>query len=88
MRLIELSFRDDAALVERLMAASERAEPLDTVLSEPTSRGRRVLRLVFGDGEGQAAINAINGLMDGLEDWRLVVLPVEASLPKPNPSPR
>ena len=83
MRLIELSFRDDAALVERLMAASERAEPLDTVLSEPTSRCRRVLRLVFGDGEGQAAINAINGLMDGLEDWRLVVLPVEASLPKP-----
>ena len=44
---------------------------------------RRVLRLVFGEGDGQGAIDAISGLMDGVEDWRLVVLPVEASLPKP-----
>ena len=84
MRLIELSFHDDDQLVDRLIAASERAEPLDLFLGEPTSRGRRVLRLVFGEGDGQSAIDAISGLMDGVEDWRLVVLPVEASLPKPD----
>jgi len=84
MRLIELSFQDDDQLVDRLTAASERAEPLDVFLSEPTSRGRRVLRLVFGEGDGQGAIDSISGLMDGVEDWRLIVLPVEASLPKPD----
>lgn len=83
MRLIELSFRDDADLVERLMAACERTEPLDgrsrradrTRPPRPASRLRR--------SDGQSAIDAISGLMEGTEDWRLVVLPIEASLPKP-----
>ncbi|MHA6288491.1 TIGR00341 family protein [Maricaulis sp. CAU 1757] len=82
MRLIELSF-NDSPLVERVLTAVQRSEPLDVFLSEPNTRGRRVLRLVFPDGEGQSAIDALAGLFEGEADWRLIVLPVEASLPKP-----
>lgn len=82
MRQIELSFADSDK-TERVLAAGERANPLDHTLSDPDSSGRRMLRLVFGDGEGQEAIDAIAGILGDDTDWRLVVLPVEASLPKP-----
>lgn len=82
MRLIELSF-PDGDLADLIVKAARAEEPLDYTLSEPNERGRRILRIVFGDGEGQQAIDAIAGILDGHEDWRLVVLPIEASLPKP-----
>lgn len=42
-----------------------------------------MLRLVFRAGDGQDAIDAIQGILGEEEGWRLVVLPVEAALPKP-----
>ena len=81
MRLIEVSF-PDGDRVQPLLKATLKTEPLDHRLTEPDERGRRLLRLVFRDGDGQKAIDAIQAILDQEEDWRLVVLPVEATAPK------
>ncbi len=82
MRLIELSF-PDGDRVQPILKATLKTEPADYSLSEPDDRGRRLLRLVFHEGDGQKAVDAIQALLDDQTDWRLIVVPVEASLPKP-----
>lgn len=81
MRLIELSFQDGEK-VQPLLKATLKTEPLDHRLSEPDERGRRLMRMVFEDGDGQKALDAISAILEKDEDWRLVVIPIEASLPK------
>lgn len=81
MRLIEVSF-PDGDRVQPLLKATLKTGPLDHRLTEPDARGRRLLRLVFRDGDGQKAIDAVQAILEGTEDWRLVVLPVEATAPK------
>lgn len=81
MRLIEVSF-PDGDRVQPLLKATLKTGPLDHRLTEPDDRGRRLLRLVFRDGDGQKAIDAVQAILDDEEDWRLVVLPVEATAPR------
>lgn len=80
MRLVEITFPDTVD-TKPLLKACLRAEPVDYRLEGADERGRRLLRLVFRSGDGQEAIDAVQGLMADVEDWRLVVLPIEASLP-------
>lgn len=84
MRLIEVSF-PDGDRVQPLLKATLKTEPLDHRLTEPDERGRRLLRLVFRDGDGQRAIDAIQAILEQEVDWRLVVIPVEATAPKLEP---
>jgi len=86
MRLIELSFADGDR-VQPLLKATLKTDPLDHRLTDPDERGRRLLRLVFKDGDGQKALDAIQALMEDEADWRLVVIPIEASLPKVDERP-
>ena len=81
MRLIEVSFTDGDR-VQPLLKATLKTGPLDHRLTEPDERGRRLLRLVFRDGDGQRAIDAVQAILEDEDDWRLVVLPVEATAPK------
>lgn len=81
MRLIEVSF-PDGDRVQPLLKATLKTGPLDHRLTEPDDRGRRLLRLVFRDGDGQKAIDAVQAILDDEDDWRLVVLPVEATAPR------
>lgn len=86
MRLIELSF-PDGDRVQPILKATLKTDPLDHRLSEPDERGRRLLRLVFRDGDGQKAIDAIQALLEDESDWRLVVIPIEASAPRIDEAP-
>ncbi|WP_417481672.1 TIGR00341 family protein [Maricaulis sp.] len=81
MRLFELSMADGDR-VEPVHQAVLATEPLDCSLSEPDSGGRRLMRMVFKEGDGQKALDTIATMLEHQEGWRLVVLPVEASLPK------
>lgn len=81
MRLIEVTF-PDGDRVDPLLKATLKTEPVDHSLSPPDDRGRRLLRLVFQVGDGQKAVDAIQAILEDVEDWRLVVIPVEATLPR------
>jgi uncharacterized hydrophobic protein (TIGR00341 family) len=84
MRLIELSFPNTVD-TKPLLKSCLRANPVDHRLEPEDDRGRRVLRLYFKSGDGQEAIDAIQGLLADTDDWRLVVIPIEATLPKEEP---
>ncbi|MEO1038032.1 MAG: TIGR00341 family protein [Pseudomonadota bacterium] len=86
MRLVELTF-PDGERVQALLKATLKTEPVDHSLSPPDERGRRLLRLVFNHGDGQKAIDAIQAILEDEADWRLIVVPVEASLPKQEDPP-
>ncbi|WP_339744857.1 TIGR00341 family protein [uncultured Maricaulis sp.] len=81
MRLFELSMADgdNVGPVHQAVLATN---PLDCSLSDADSGGRRLMRMVFSEGDGQKALDAISTMLEHQDDWRLVVLPVEASLPK------
>lgn len=81
MRLFELSMADGDSVgpVHQAVLATN---PLDCSLSDADSGGRRLMRMVFNEGDGQKALDTISTMLEHQEDWRLVVLPVEASLPK------
>ena len=81
MRLFELSMVDGDS-VGPVHQAVLSTNPLDCSLSDADSGGRRLLRMVFGEGDGQKALDMISTMLEHEEGWRLVVLPVEASLPK------
>ncbi|MEE2566691.1 TIGR00341 family protein [Hyphobacterium marinum] len=89
MRLIEITFPESVD-TKPLLKSCLRAEPVDYRLDPADERGRRLLRLVFRSGDGQEAIDAVQSLLADETDWRLVVLPIEASLPaeeKPEEEP-
>ncbi|WP_421791752.1 TIGR00341 family protein [Hyphobacterium sp.] len=81
MRLIELTFPNTVD-TQPLLKSCLRAEPVDHRLEPADERGRRVLRMYFKSGQGQEAIDAIQGQLGETDGWRLVVIPVEATLPK------
>ncbi|WP_107713273.1 TIGR00341 family protein [Oceanicaulis sp.] len=81
MRLIEVTF-PDGDKVQPILKATLKTEPLDHRLTEPDTQGKRLLRLTFRDGDGQKAIDAVQAILEGEQNWRLVVIPIEASVPR------
>ena len=86
MRLIEITF-PDGDKVQPILKATLKTDPLDHRLTEPDAQGKRLLRLTFRDGDGQKAIDAAQAIMEGETNWRLVVIPIEASVPRIDESP-
>ena len=81
MRLFELSMADSDS-VSPVHQAVLATNPLDCSLSDADSGGRRLMRMVFSEGDGQKALDTISTMLEHQDGWRLVVLPIEASLPK------
>ena len=86
MRLIEVTL-PDGDKVQPILKATLKTEPLDHRLTEPDAQGKRLLRLTFRDGDGQKAIDAVQAIMEGEQNWRLVVIPIEASVPRIDEDP-
>jgi len=80
MRLVEAEFPE--RFCERVAKYIELAEPVHWRMSDPDSHGRCVLRAVFKTGEAQELIDALQSLFEEEQDWRIIVLPVEATAPK------
>ena len=62
MRMIEVTFPDGID-TKSLLSACMKAEPMDYRLEPADERGRRMLRLVFRTGDGQDAIDSIQGIL-------------------------
>ena len=80
MRLVEAEFPEEFR--ERIEKYVELSEPVHWRLSDADSKNRCVLRAVFKSNEAQELIDAIQGLLEGSNDWRIIVLPVEATAPR------
>lgn len=80
MRLVEAEFPE--AFCERVNKYVELASPIHWRVSDADSQGRCVLRAVFETGGAQEFVDALQGLFEKSEGWRIIVLPVEATAPK------
>ena len=80
MRLVEAEFPD--AFCDQVNKYVELAAPVHARISDPDSKGRCVLRAVFASGEAQELVDALQGLFEETRNWRILVIPVEATAPR------
>ncbi len=84
MRLIEATFPD--AHTQSVIKAVVRAEPVHWRVDQPGTGDSRALHALFQDGDSQRFIDALQRILgDSDETWRIVVLPVEATVPALEP---
>lgn len=80
MRLVEADFPEKFR--DQVVKYAELAEPIHWRISDADSKKRCVLRAVFSGGDAQELIDALQGLFDEGVEWRIIILPVEATAPK------
>ncbi len=83
MRLVEAEFPE--SYCDQVKKYADLAEAIHWRLSDPDSNGRCVLRAVFDSGAAQELVDALQGLFEDEKNWRIIVLPVEATAPRPEP---
>ena len=83
MRLVEAEFPE--RFCEQVTKYADLAEAVHWRISDADSEGRCVLRAIFESGEAQELIDALQSLFEGEKNWRIIVLPVEATAPRLEP---
>lgn len=80
MKVFEVIANADAVESIRAVAAKVSAE--DVVVGPPLEDKRRIVQIVVQDADQQAALDALETAMSGTLNWRIMILPIEATLPK------
>lgn len=81
MRLIEAIVPSDK--IDAVKRAVKKCEPTHWRFSATEEDNRRVLRAFFADETAQGLVDALQKICEGSDDWRIIVLPVEATAPQP-----
>lgn len=79
MRLIEATFEESCA--GRIREAVETADPIYHRLFEADESGKRLLKVFLDTDEIQEFLDRLQAICEGSKDWRILVLPVEATAP-------
>ncbi len=80
MRLVEAEFLE--SYCERIKKYAELTDAVHWRISDVDSQGRCVMRAIFESGKAQELVDALQNLFEGEKNWRIIVLPVEATAPK------
>lgn len=83
MRLIEAIFPEDR--LDAVTAAVEKYEPTHWRFTAPAEDGMQALRAFFAADTAQGLVDELQNICAGGENWRILVLPVEATAPQPEP---
>lgn len=81
MRFIKASFPAEKA--DAVIAVIEAAKPIDWSLDSGYGRFEKAAEIVVAKGNGQKLLDDLQNLLGSSTDWRVTVLPVEASMPRP-----
>ncbi len=81
MRLIEAIV--PSAKIDAVKRAIEKCEPTHWRFSATEEADRRVLRAFFANETAQGLVDELQAICEGSDDWRIIVLPVEATAPQP-----
>ncbi len=85
MRIIEVVA--DAGHLDTLESLAEQYRVVDSWAVPSATDGRVVLRMLVDDATPQQLIDTLQGLLGGSENYRIMILPVEAALPRAQPAP-
>ncbi|MEO9971308.1 MAG: TIGR00341 family protein [Hyphomonadaceae bacterium] len=80
MKLIRLTY--PTSHTDSVHRAIDGSDPIDWSCEEEPDRSRATAQILLDDGEGQTLMDALQNLFGDEEDWRLVLMDVEATLPR------
>lgn len=81
MRLIKINFPTDQT--EAVTQLVEKAEPIDWSIDSGYGRYEKAIEIIIADGSGQTLLDDLQAFLGQTDNWRINVLPVEATLPRP-----
>lgn len=81
MKLIEVVA--DAGNADTVASIAESHEAMDFRLACKGEDGRQAMRMLIGDDKAQSVLDDLQSLLAAQPDARIIVLPVEAALPRP-----
>lgn len=81
MRRLDIHMRDNDAFdtVSRIVRA---ADPIDYYVLQPEQRDRKLISVFLRDDTGQALMDNLQTCLEDESDWRISVLPIEATAPR------
>jgi len=86
MRIVEVI--TDAGHMDSLAGVAEHFQATDFWWGVTNEDGRRSFRLLVADDVRQSVVDALQSLLGAAENTRIVILPVEAILPRPSTEDR
>jgi len=84
MKLIRLTH--PTSHTESVHRAIDAAHPIDWSCEDEPGGARATAQILLEDGEGQVLMDTLQGLFSEEDDWRLVLMDVEATLPRLKPT--
>jgi uncharacterized hydrophobic protein (TIGR00341 family) len=72
--------------LDTIAGIAEQYQAVDFWTGPPAADGRAVSHMLVDDTSPQQLIDALQGLLGGSENYRIVILPVEAALPRARPA--
>ncbi|MEN8176248.1 MAG: TIGR00341 family protein [Pseudomonadota bacterium] len=81
MRIVEVVA--DAAHTDTLQGIAEQHEIMDAWWGAESEDGRRSFRMLVDDEKRQSVVDALQGLLSTSEHTHIIILPVDAVLPRP-----
>lgn len=81
MRQLDLHVRAGQPF-ETALSAVRNADPIDYHVMLPEQKDRRVISILLRDSTSQSLVDALQQALDKEKDWRISILPVEATMPK------
>lgn len=81
MRLVKVSF--PSANFKAVVGLVEAAEPVDWINDSGSGSYEQAIEIVVSQKKCQGLVDALQNLLSPGEDWRITVVPIEATLPRP-----
>lgn len=81
MRFIKANFPADKA--DAVIEILNNSNPIDWSMDSGYGRYEKAVEIVVAKGRGQDLIDDLQSLLSASADWRVVVMPIEATLPRP-----
>jgi len=81
MRIIEVI--GDCGHVDTIRGIAEQHEILDCWVAKSDEETRCSMRLLVGPEKQQAIIDAVQQALTAVQDWRIIIYPIEGVLPRP-----
>lgn len=84
MKLIKANF--PAGEVDLVVAMLTAEKPIDWSFDNSFGETGKAVEIIVDDGRGQSVIESLQSIFSNATDWRITVIPLEATLPRPQVS--
>lgn len=81
MRRLEVHLPDDERF-DTVIRAVKASDPVDYYVQDTEQKDRKLISVFLREGTGQALMDIIQSSLEGSKDYRITILPVEATAPK------